>query len=442
MVRKRGSFRVGRVRADLRGRIWSLCYQENGNRHRPRFGPDREVARQVAAQTNAQIEVGAPALLSFEPISITELRDRWLRHHVQVLRSSNATINRYRTATDHLLNFLRDVRPVWQASQFHAHHAEEFVHHLRSIRVAPNGHANARKRPVLDKGIKYILEACRAMFGYSLKRRHLSPYSENPFSVLEIDRIPVEEARPIVLFTPEQESAFLDACDDWQLPIFLTLMLTGLRPGELVHLLWPEDLDLDAGILHVRNKPKLGWQVKTRSERDIPMIPVLAEVLRRHLSSRNSGPVFRRRRFADKRPPLAGMAAQRLERELAILVSRGEQRMGRPLERSKRLALARSLWRDAGAIKEERVRLEFMRLTRSIGLHEVTAPKLLRHQFATCLQDANTDPLVRNELMGHSPGSMRARGLGMTAVYTHTRPDTKRAQLEAAQRSRPALEVN
>jgi len=166
MGRKRGSFRVGRVQAYLRGRIWYLCYQENSKRHRPRFGPDREVARQVAAQTNAQLEVGAPARLSFEPISIPELRDRWLRHHEQVLRSSVATINRYRTASDHLLNFLRDVRPVWHASQFLAHHAEEFVRHLRSIRVAPNGHPNARKRPLLDKGIKYILES-----------RHVTPCS-------------------------------------------------------------------------------------------------------------------------------------------------------------------------------------------------------------------------------------------------------------------------
>ena len=29
----------------------------------------------------------------------------------------------------------------------------------------------------------------------------------------------------------------------------------------------------------------------------------------------------------------------------------------------------------------------------------------------------------------------------MTAVYTHTRPDTKRRQLEAALAGRPALEI-
>src|SRR4051794_9950434 len=82
-----------------------------------------------------------------------------------------------------------------------------------------------------------------------------------------------------------------------------------------------------------------------------------------------------------------------------------------------------------------------MRITGAIGRATATAPKLLRHQFATHLQDANVDPLIRNELMGHSRGSAKGSGLGMTAVYTHTRPETRRGQLEAALEGRPALEV-
>ena len=85
---------------------------------------------------------------------------------------------------------------------------------------------------------------------------------------------------------------FLEACDDWQFPLFLTLLLTGMRPGELVHLLLPDDLDLETGWLHIRNKPQLGWQVKTRNERDIPLVPVLVEVLRGVLGTRSSRPAI------------------------------------------------------------------------------------------------------------------------------------------------------
>jgi integrase len=219
------------------------------------------------------LEVGAPAALSFEPIAIPELRQRWLEHHEHVLRSSVQTIHRYRTATDHLLRFLEQ-RPVRHAAHLQASHAEEFVRSLRQLRVSPNGHANTARRPLMDKGLRFVLECCRALFNCAGKRRHLSPYAENPFAALEIDRIPIENAWPISLLSAEEERAFLRACDDWQLPLFLTLMLTGLRPGELCHLLLPEDLDLDADVLRVRNKPRLAWQVKTRNESgDWPFIP-------------------------------------------------------------------------------------------------------------------------------------------------------------------------
>jgi integrase len=431
-ARKKSSFRVGRVQGYLRGQVWYLCYHEHCQRRRPRVGPDREAAKQLAAQINAQLEVGAPAALSFEPIAIPDLHERWLQHHEQVLRSSVQTINRYRTATEHLLRFVATVRPVRYTSHFGNHHAEEFVRHLRTIQVAANGHKNTPKRPLMDKGIRYILETCRALFNYAGKRRHLPPYAENPFAMLEIDRIPVEQARPIILFTPDQERTFLEACDDWQFPMFLTLMLTGLRPGELAHLLLPDDLDLEGATLRIRNKPKLGWRVKTRNERDIPLLPILVDVLRRHLGQRAFGSVFRRRRFArGYEPQLTGLNRAELERELAGRLAAREMIIERSLSRREQLREARFLWRDLGAIKTDRIRVEFMRLTRKIGLAATTAPKLLRHLFATGLQDANVDPLVRNELMGHSAGGKRGNGteLGMTPTYTHTRPETRRRQL-------------
>ena len=440
----RKSFRIGRVRGDLRGKVWYLTYHENGTRHRPRVGSNKQSARQLAAQINSQLEVGVPAALSFEPISVVELQHHWLQHHEQVLRSSVHTINRYRSATGHLQSFLRDSRLAQTTSNFRPHHSEQFVGYLRTMKVAPNGHPHTRKRPLLDKGIKFILQSCRSMFNYAIKHRHLSPYAENPFSVLELDRMPIENAKPIVIFTPAQEQEFLAACDDWQFPLFLLLTLTGLRPGELTHLLLPDDLDFDAGWLYVRNKPRLGWQVKARNERDIPLVPPLVEVLRVVIGSRVSGPVFLRRRFSNgELPPLNGSSTMMLERELAMRASPLETQETGSLSRQESLRRARTVWRDAGYVKTDRIRTEFMRLTRKIGLTEFTAPKLLRHLFATSLQDANVDPLIRCELMGHATQATRGSGhsLGMTATYTHSRPETKRRQLESASMPGPAVAV-
>ena len=173
------SFRIGRVCAYRRGRVWYLCYFEHGQRRQPRVGQDRDVARQMAAEVNGQLEVGAPSALGFQPISIPELRERWLDFHEHVRRSSVHTIRRYRAATEHLLEFVRVVRPLARASDLQPQHAEEFIRFLRTKKVAPNGHHKARRRLLRDAGIRFIAETCCSLFNYAAKHRHLPPYADN-----------------------------------------------------------------------------------------------------------------------------------------------------------------------------------------------------------------------------------------------------------------------
>src|SRR5690606_13211419 len=123
----------------------------------PRIGPDPKVARRAAAEINAQLEVGVPSALGFEPVSIPELRQRWLDHHEHVRRSSVRTIERYGAATAHLLRFIDEIRPLRRVSEFRPCHAEEFVRYLRALEVSPNGHPNAAKRRLRDNSVKYIL---------------------------------------------------------------------------------------------------------------------------------------------------------------------------------------------------------------------------------------------------------------------------------------------
>jgi hypothetical protein len=96
--------------------------------------------------------------------------------------------------------------------------------------------------------------------------------------------------------------------------------------------------------------------------------------------------------------------------------------------------LARRLWQELATVKGDRIRSEFMRLTRAIGLPGCTAPKVLQHLCATVLQEGRVDRLIYNERMGHmaAGGPTAGHGLAMTAVYTHARPETRRQQLEAA----------
>jgi len=425
-------FRIGRVKGSVRGRVWYLCYYEQGRRRRPRVGPSRDQAWQLAAQINGQLEVGVPAALSFEPLSIAELRDRWLSHHEHVRRSSLQTVNRYRTATTHLLRFLQQ-NPVRLASHFRVSQAEEFVRYLRNLRVSPNGHANSAKRPLLDKGIQFILEVCRSLFVFAAKRRHLPPYSENPFSALELGRLPIEHRRPIVVPTSSQAAQVLQAANDWEFPILLTLALTGLRPGELVHLLI-EDFDPEERLLHVRNRPHLGWQGKTRMDPTVPLLACHATALRTMLGGRTRGTLFVRPQFpADLLPAWTESATLALQ-ELQRRVADRESNVGVALARDQQAALSKRLWLELGSVKTDQVRKPLLRLSRSTKVNELATPKTFRHLFATTLQEGRVDPLIRNELLGHIPedGPRCGAGLGMTANYTHTRLDTKREQLEVA----------
>jgi integrase len=109
--------------------------------------------------------------------------------------------------------------------------------------------------------------------------------------------------------------------------------------------------------------------------------------------------------------------------------------LGPSPSRSDLLRVARSVWRDAGAVKADSIRTSFIRLAQRIGRPEATCPKSWRHTFATLLQDANVDPLVLQVTLGHTPTA--GGGLGMTARYTHTRPETQRRQVERALRRWP-----
>jgi len=52
-----------------------------------------------------------------------------------------ATVQRYRTAVGHLLDFVKTRRDSIRADRFSLEIAEKFVRHLRTTRVSPHGRA-------------------------------------------------------------------------------------------------------------------------------------------------------------------------------------------------------------------------------------------------------------------------------------------------------------
>jgi integrase len=436
--RKRRRLRVGRVSYYPHHGGWYLYYQQDGQTVRKRVADTEEQAAQLAAQINAQLASGAPTLLTFEPISVPALRQSYLEHHEHVLGSSLATVSRYRAATQHLENFAAETCPTLSA---HEISIDRFIRYLRNLRVSPNGHPHSDRRPLRDKGIRYILEVCRSLYAYAAKRRHLPPYAANPFAEISLERMKVEDSKPIFVFEQPSERAFFETADDWSFPIHFALAKTGLRPGELRHLLI-EDVDLDAGWLTIRNKPELGWRIKTGRERSVPVIEQLGLVLKRVIADRTNGPVFLRKLFQGRDCDLSTASYERLSAVCRARLEAAESERDRPLTRAEQARVCRTVWRDAGAVRAEAIRKSFIRLMQRIGHPEATCPKSWRHTFATLLQDANVDPLIRQLTLGHKPTNDSRSALGMTATYTHSRHETRKREIERALRLWPqTLEI-
>ena len=434
--RAAGRRRIGRVSVYQHRLRWWVYYRENGRPIRRAVADDRRAAEQVAAQINLELTSAAPTLFSFRPILVAELQRTFLDYHEHVIRSSLATVNRYRTATQHLVNFCSEV-PAGRVQPAHEIEVEAFVRYLRTIRVASNGHAHTRRRPLRDNGVRFILETCRSLYGYAAKRRHLPPYTDNPFSGLGGKRARIDDAKPIFVFNRDTELAFLRAADAWTFSVHFLLAKLGLRPGELVRLLI-EDVDLATGWLLVRSRPDLGAHTKTRRERAIPLIPETILVLRRLTGNRTAGPIVLRQKADSARLPLTARDARGLAAAVHQRIAAAEAADSGTLNRRDMARIQRGVWRDAGATRLERIRASFIQTAQECGLDEATCPKSWRHTFATLMQDANLDPLIRQLTLGHAPPSLfGGNSLGMTSAYTHTRPETHRREIERALRLWP-----
>ncbi len=365
-----------------------------------------------AAEVNAKLSCGLRSPYSFEPILVADLRLKYLDHHEHIERSSLATLKRYRSATNHLANFAgktpaHDIQP------------EEFLRHLRKLRVSPNGHLHTAKRALRDKGIQFILETCRSMYKYAARKRHLPPYGENPFDEVRIPKSKILDRQAVEVLDAETELQFFKSIELPLLPFFILLAKTGARSGELRHALI-EDFDLQNGWWHVRNKPALGWWIKTRRERSIPLMPEAVLILRKVIGTRPHGVVFWHK-FRHGQPQHAQNDYRALVQAATRQVQALEQKLKQSLSRDQEARVFEKVWREAGIVRQESVRIAMMRTTARINRPQLTCPKSWRHTFACLLQEANVDPLIRQITLGHMPVAAETSALGMIGVYGNSR---------------------
>jgi integrase len=113
--------------------------------------------------------------------------------------------------------------------------------------------------------------------------------ADNPLRRLERWERPRVVRREMRILAPDEIDALLAAARPTYRTLLATAIFTGLRQGELLGLQWA-DLDLDAGLLHVRrqlDRDGVYTEPKTpRALRTVVLMPALVELL--HELKRNS----------------------------------------------------------------------------------------------------------------------------------------------------------
>jgi hypothetical protein len=221
---------------------------------------------------------------------------------------------------------------------------------------------------------------------------------QNPFTQSGIGvRRPVRDLFGEPDITSVMAAEFLGTCDAFQLPIFATLVLYGLRAAEPT---WLFREHFCHQWLKVACIPEMGLYSKGRLDKRFPLIKSLRE-LWLPTAGTSCGLLFVRRdatmRGTDL--PLFGVSLESLivEYRQRCAADGIEAAAGRERLRDKLLAAA-------GGLNYDHIEGEFQAVARRLNWPRAATLKDFRHLFCTSLENAGVAESYRRYFMGQSTG--------------------------------------
>jgi len=170
----------------------------------------------------------------------------------------------------------------------------------RDIQQITLSDAEHYRQICLDRGncpatVKKKLVEIKALFELAVKRKQLE---ENPVKYIKMPKVPKGE---IHIYSPDECARMVKAARDfvelsnpnhsprWDL-LILVVLLTGLRRGELLNLVW-EDIDVERQIVKVTPKQNTdttwAWKIKDHDRRSLPLTD---EIIRSLIDHQNRQP--------------------------------------------------------------------------------------------------------------------------------------------------------
>jgi integrase len=247
-----------------RGKVWWITYYQSGNRKRESLGKDRKVA--LERYREMVYRLSRKELVESRKIPISLYVKEFLEH-VRT-RFSPKTHHNYSIALKNLENYLKDEERAKNLSEVDMGMIDRYV----SKRL--ESPSKRRKGMNVDRStVNTELKAIKRSFNRAVELGYLRDSPARKVRLLGSVR---KNPR---FFSETEVGLILDDCDDpWAKVIYLMLLYTGLRIGELVYLEW-DDIDFENRKIKIR--PKDFWKPKGREERIIPMHDVVFYLLLR-----------------------------------------------------------------------------------------------------------------------------------------------------------------
>lgn len=239
-------------------------YDQFGKRHWETIGTNKKEAEEKLAKR--LLEVGKGTYKPENRIkTFSEVAETW--YQTQVLPNKrHKTANYYRNILDnHLLPHFANIKIV----------------RLTDVGLIEKYMAKRLVEGVSKVTINKTVTTLGTVMRYAVRRGFVD---SNPVSyVQKLRRGPEELSEDKRYLTPEEIRLFLPEAREDHYPLLLTAILTGMREGELLGLMWT-DIDWNAKQICVRRTLQGGrfYEPKTRtSKRRIDMTPELVSVLKK-----------------------------------------------------------------------------------------------------------------------------------------------------------------
>jgi site-specific recombinase XerD len=319
-----------------KGNKYFADYRLNGRRIRKNLGSSKKIAELALKDIEVKVAKGE---LGFDKRD--EGLEKIFNDYLSYSKTNHApnTYKRYRAIIDNFKRFLSEYPYLRMISQLNPRTFEDYK-------------AFRQEEEAENKTINIELQTLRAMFNLAKTWGYAK---ENPTDTVKKMRI-TNHITPRFLRDYEIKQ-LLEACNEWEYPIFYTFLNTGMRKSELLNLTW-DDVDFERR--KVKIIEKADWSPKT-NERQIPINEGLLEVLKRLEAHKRGKHVFH---------------------------DKGQQ------------------------IESNRLRKRLMSLTKRCGFSDVTKLHSLRHTFASHLVMKGVDLPTVKKLMGHAD-------IDTTMIYSH-----------------------